>query len=1378
MDIGNSKGQMNDQFYNKDLFMLTSLYSQNGLGGFDERRKTMNKLFTKIVGVALGLTMAIGVSVAVASNSKEASPVEATSATLSLSSGSGGTGTMTYKSTGYSGVKIGASSKTGTAAFTVASGSASCSFFAAGWSGKSVTLQVSTSVGTISPTTVSLTADTGVSGSGNSFTIAGTTDADFKKEFTLSNVTSNATISITTASSSGDKRAAIWNANYEAATTYTISYNANTGSGTMSSTTGTNPAVAACTFTAPSGKQFSHWNTSASDNGTTYAVGATPKKDLTLYAIWEDLPSEPYVNLALTSGSPAYKGSTVTVSASSGNLEGSGLTWTVTAGSVTGITSSNSSFSGTLASTGTVTIKAQDNGGDTYDTVSVTVNAVTVSLDETSATVAQSGSLTLTATVNTGSVTWTSNNAKVTVEADSQNALKGIVSVASDATIDSTAIITATSTVDSSVHPTCTITVSENPFATFTKLTNANQVSTSAVYALSNEGTYWAGNAVDSSQIASASAFADVGFFKLESTTGGYYLKYVVKNAQTGAYEDATGNKYINNGSSTGLTAGSSGSSVWTANTDGDYGVILQNSSNGDRFLGWNGTAGGSSAVVRAYSTQNLHASSNNAPVFLYEVPQNKLDGLTVSGQETSFTAGSTFSLGNSAVLTAHYSSTGNTTDLSGGTVSYKINNVTATTSTVLDHDTHDGKSVVITYTDAAGDSASTTAYTIDVDYKPAESISLNHGSAPLSIGGTVELTATVGDEFANPNNVSWSTSASGVASISAASGTKTITVTGVSAGSATITATANGHSATCAISVTADPILNLKDSGDNIINDETLEYFTGDTSVMIMAVSENVASPVYSWENDDDSVVTIDVADEYCEVTIVGAGTSDVSVTVGALTRTVTFSVSQSGVTSLTLTSSVQSGALYDGTYNNTLTLTPAVTLVGNATGVINWSSSDTDVATVSSVSTTAPTGITVTGVGAGTATITAASVYTPSRTATFDVTVTADGVTALSWTKRPKFNSSATGFQTIWAGETTLGDLMSQNGSDGIGVFNPTWKSSKSDSPTMGTGAHNVHIGLYDVGAPTEETTPLTSSYVFTTADNGKYVVAFYEGKASTNNTQLSITKWRSVIESTTLTETFDYSAGGGNMSQSGDITTASIAKSGSTTNESDSLRLGSGSATGTLTVTSSTNLISKIEVWVMSYGSDDATLNVGTENTGSISADEFERFEFTFDEAVSSVAMSTTASKKRVYVQKVVITSGGENQIGKTEDCLGLETFIDTYLHMDDYTASQGWCADEEHHYYSTAKAAYNSLNTHQKSLFVGNSAYTSEYARLRAWAAANGESFNAQNTLAASSRIAPLSIINGSGNTVAIIVIVSMISVTAIGGYFFLRSKKER
>ena len=358
-----------------------------------------------------------------------------------------------------------------------------------------------------------------------------------------------------------------------------------------------------------------------------------------------------------------------------------------------------------------------------------------------------------------------------------------------------------------------------------------------------------------------------------------------------------------------------------------------------------------------------------------------------------------------------------------------------------------------------------------------------------------------------------------------------------------------------------------------------------------------------------------------------------------------------------------------------------------------------------------------------------------------------------------------------------------MEQNGSDGIGVFAPNWESEKTDSPTMGTGAHDVHIVLSDVGGPTSEAglTPLTSSYVFQATDNGKYVVAFYEGKASTNNTQLSVTKWRTVMESSTLTETFDYSAGGGNMSQSGDIATASIAKSGSTTNEADSLRLGSGSATGTLTVTSSTNLISKIEVWVKSYGSDSATLNVGSENTGTISADEFESFEFTFDDPVSSVAMSTTASKKRVYVQKVVITSGGLNDIGKSADCLGLEVYIDTYLHMSDYTTSEGWCKDEEHNYYGKntetgAKYHFNQLNAHQRSLLSSNSAYAAEWARLSAWAAANGESLNSSTILAAA-RISSLANIVGNTNNIVVIIITSMIGLSAVGGYLFLRKRKE-
>ena len=73
-----------------------------------------------------------------------------------------------------------------------------------------------------------------------------------------------------------------------------LNYNANGGTGTMDTTyviSGESQTVAACTFTAPSGKVFNHWNTSESDNGTSYSAGATISNytsAITLYAIWEE----------------------------------------------------------------------------------------------------------------------------------------------------------------------------------------------------------------------------------------------------------------------------------------------------------------------------------------------------------------------------------------------------------------------------------------------------------------------------------------------------------------------------------------------------------------------------------------------------------------------------------------------------------------------------------------------------------------------------------------------------------------------------------------------------------------------------------------------------------------------------------------------------------------------------------------------------------------------------------------------------------------------------------------------------------------------------------------------------------------------------------
>lgn len=82
---------------------------------------------------------------------------------------------------------------------------------------------------------------------------------------------------------------------------YTISYNANGGSGAPSSQTKTAGTSITLSSTTPTrtGYVFSHWNTNSSGSGTSYLPSATYSNDanLTLYAIW----NEEEVNLYIIS---------------------------------------------------------------------------------------------------------------------------------------------------------------------------------------------------------------------------------------------------------------------------------------------------------------------------------------------------------------------------------------------------------------------------------------------------------------------------------------------------------------------------------------------------------------------------------------------------------------------------------------------------------------------------------------------------------------------------------------------------------------------------------------------------------------------------------------------------------------------------------------------------------------------------------------------------------------------------------------------------------------------------------------------------------------------------------------------------------------------
>ena len=147
---------------------------------------------------------------------------------------------------------------------------------------------------------------------GNTGEISGTPTADGTAKFT---------VKATNSAGSNTKELSITIAK-AAPAEYTVRFNANGGGGTMADVTGVSGSytLPSCGFTAPEGKQFKGWSTSADGSvisGTTYEVSS----DTTFYAIWE---SKEY-SIIVTDGkatigagseiSKAAQGTTITLTA-------------------------------------------------------------------------------------------------------------------------------------------------------------------------------------------------------------------------------------------------------------------------------------------------------------------------------------------------------------------------------------------------------------------------------------------------------------------------------------------------------------------------------------------------------------------------------------------------------------------------------------------------------------------------------------------------------------------------------------------------------------------------------------------------------------------------------------------------------------------------------------------------------------------------------------------------------------------------------------------------------------------------------------------------------------------------------------------------------
>lgn len=99
--------------------------------------------------------------------------------------------------------------------------------------------------------------------------------------------------------------------------TYTVSFNANGGTGSMADVTGVSAGaytLPANGFTAPDGKRFVGWATSAGGTATAAGEAITVSDNVTLYAIWEEIPtSHPAKPTLGITGTYTYSGSAQTV---------------------------------------------------------------------------------------------------------------------------------------------------------------------------------------------------------------------------------------------------------------------------------------------------------------------------------------------------------------------------------------------------------------------------------------------------------------------------------------------------------------------------------------------------------------------------------------------------------------------------------------------------------------------------------------------------------------------------------------------------------------------------------------------------------------------------------------------------------------------------------------------------------------------------------------------------------------------------------------------------------------------------------------------------------------------------------------------------------
>lgn len=329
---------------------------------------------------------------------------------------------------------------------------------------------------------------------------------------------------------------------------------------------------------------------------------------------------------------------------------------------------------------------------------------------------------------------------------------------------------------------------------------------------------------------------------------------------------------------------------------------------------------------------------------------------------------------------------------------------------------------------------------TVTVNNTMGYGLVMSKSSLSVHVGSTEELsvhyvTYTNGVETSRTDVTSSATWKSSYTSILTVSGG---TVTGVSKGQAVVTASYRSYSTSCTVTVTENMTYDyqLTPTSTSLVNGRTTKFtVVKRTFTNVTQTNGQDVSSTFIWTSSNTEVVTVD---NKGIVTGVGKGTATITAKYGETTLTGTVTVTPAYTYELVLnrtSMSMAKGAT--GTIVATYKTYADGVLESstNVTSSATWSSSSTSVATVS--------GGTVTGKGAGTATITAT--YN-GKSATCSVTVVGSATLSLGWTSATMEKGAV---------RTNAAIYNPNNGTASTNVTSSAvWKTSNAGVATAGSG------------------------------------------------------------------------------------------------------------------------------------------------------------------------------------------------------------------------------------------------------------------------------------------------------------------------------------